>query len=44
MVGGGVEVPAFVASTAATPLKQRTASHTVLITASSALFEYANWM
>jgi hypothetical protein len=43
-VGGGVEVPALVATTAATPPKQRAASHTVLITASPALFEYANWM
>jgi hypothetical protein len=43
-VGGGVEVPALIATTAAKPLKQRAASHTVLITASPALFEYANWL
>jgi hypothetical protein len=42
-VGGGVEVPALIATTAAKPLKQ-SASHTVLITASPALFEYANWL
>jgi hypothetical protein len=41
-VGGGVEVPALIATTAAKPLKQKAASHTVLITASPALFEYSN--
>ena len=43
-VGGGVEVPALIATTAAKPPKQRAASHPVLITASPALLEYANWL
>jgi hypothetical protein len=43
-VGRGVEVPALTATAAARPPKQRPASHTVLITASPALFEYANWL
>jgi hypothetical protein len=43
-IGGGVGVPAQIATIAPKALKQRAASHTVLITASPALFEYANWM
>src|SRR5258707_9431659 len=41
-VGGGVEVPALIATIAHRPLKQRTASHTFLIMANPAWSEYAN--
>lgn len=43
-IGSGVEVPALTATTAAKPPRQRPANHTVLITASPALFEDANWL
>ena len=39
--GGGVGVPALIATIAPRPIKQRTASHTVLITANPAWSEYA---
>jgi hypothetical protein len=42
-IGRGVEVPALTATTAAKPPRQSPANHTVLITASTALFEDANW-
>jgi len=41
-IGGGVEVPALMATTPPAPLKQRTVSHTVLITANLAWFACAN--
>jgi hypothetical protein len=41
-VSGGVEVPALMATTPPAPPKQRTVSHTVLITANLAWF--ANWV
>jgi hypothetical protein len=41
-VGGGVEVPALIATIAPRPLKQRAASHSVLITTGPAWSEYAN--
>ncbi len=37
-IGGGVEVPASIAAMAPAPLKQRTVSHTVLITANLTWF------
>jgi len=43
-IGSGVEVPALTATTAAKPPRQRPANHTVLITASPALFEDAIWL
>jgi hypothetical protein len=42
IIGGGVEVPALMATTLPAPLKQRTVSHTVLITANLAWSAYAN--
>jgi hypothetical protein len=40
--GGGVEVPASIATIAPRPPKQRTAGHTILIMANPARWEYAN--
>jgi len=37
-IGGGVEVPALMATMPPAPLKQRTVSHTVLITANLTWF------
>jgi len=41
-IGGGVGVPALIATIAPKPLKQRAASHIVLITTNPAWSEYAN--
>ena len=41
-IGGGVDVPALMAATPPAPLRQRTVSHTVLITANLAWFAWAN--
>jgi hypothetical protein len=41
-IGGGVGVPAQIATIAPKPLKQRAASHIVLVTTNPAWSEYAN--